>query len=154
MWQVILVLSSPDSGPLPADRDEGCGLASFILLKPADIPAYVEYAARRDLASWQGHILRHRQHRTWYSRWTCGFGFCRLVVAEPASCGSGDDPAKWIVVRVATKYPPLLTVSTSPIADPGRDGEALTLPRWAPLVAGRADRDLVRPADAAGQRVV
>ena len=36
-----------------------------------------------------------------------GFGFCRLVVAEPRELWERDDPAKWSWVRVATKYPTL-----------------------------------------------
>src|SRR5262249_36375744 len=36
-----------------------------------------------------------------------GFGFCRLVVAEPKEVWERDDPAKWSWVRVATKYPSL-----------------------------------------------
>ena len=36
-----------------------------------------------------------------------GFGFCRLVVAEPRELWERDDPAKWSWVRVATKYPRL-----------------------------------------------
>jgi ATP phosphoribosyltransferase len=36
-----------------------------------------------------------------------GFGFCRLVVAEPRELQERDDPAKWSWVRVATKYPRL-----------------------------------------------
>src|SRR5215510_9739393 len=56
----------------------------FIFLKPADIPTYVQYGAA-DL----------------------GFGFCRLVVAEPRELWERDDPAKWSWVRVATKYPTL-----------------------------------------------
>src|SRR5207247_4528898 len=36
-----------------------------------------------------------------------GFGFCRLVVAEPRELRVRDDPTKWSWVRVATKYPRL-----------------------------------------------
>jgi len=36
-----------------------------------------------------------------------GFGFCRLVVAEPRELWERDDPTKWSWVRVATKYPTL-----------------------------------------------
>src|ERR671928_1588172 len=36
-----------------------------------------------------------------------GFGFCRLVVAEPRELWERDDPARWSWVRVATKYPRL-----------------------------------------------
>src|SRR5262249_57775924 len=36
-----------------------------------------------------------------------GFGFCRLVAAEPRELWERDDPSRWSWVRVATKYPTL-----------------------------------------------
>jgi len=34
-------------------------------------------------------------------------GTCRLSVAEPETLASGDDPARWSHIRIATKYPNL-----------------------------------------------
>jgi ATP phosphoribosyltransferase len=84
--------------------DEAFGLR-FIFLKPADIPAYVEYGAA-DLGIVGKDILLEQEPDV-YEPVDLGFGFCRLVVAEPKELWERDDPAKWSWVRVATKYPTL-----------------------------------------------
>lgn len=83
-----------------ADRD-----LRFIFLKPADIPTYVEYGAA-DLGIVGKDILAEQQPDV-YEPVDLGFGFCRLVVAEPRELWERDDPARWSWVRVATKYPAL-----------------------------------------------
>jgi ATP phosphoribosyltransferase len=93
----------PDSRRL-LSADPAAGLR-FILLKPADIPTYVEYGAA-DLGIVGKDILLEQQ-RDVYEPVDLGFGFCRLVVAEPRELWERDDPAKWSWVRVATKYPRL-----------------------------------------------
>lgn len=77
----------------------------FIFLKPADVPTYVEYGAA-DLGIVGKDILLEQQPDV-YEPVDLGFGFCRLVVAEPRELWERDDPAKWSWVRVATKYPTL-----------------------------------------------
>jgi ATP phosphoribosyltransferase len=77
----------------------------FIFLKPADIPTYVEYGAA-DLGIVGKDILLEQEPDV-YEPVDLGFGFCRLVVAEPRELWERDDPAKWSWVRVATKYPAL-----------------------------------------------
>ncbi len=84
--------------------DPAMGLR-FILLKPADIPTYVEYGAA-DLGIVGKDILLEQAPDV-YEPVDLGFGFCRLVVAEPKELWERDDPAKWSWVRVATKYPML-----------------------------------------------
>ncbi len=93
----------PDSRRLLL-TDEAAGLR-FILLKPADIPTYVEYGAA-DLGIVGKDILLEQQPDV-YEPVDLGFGFCRLVVAEPRELWERDAPAKWSWVRVATKYPRL-----------------------------------------------
>jgi ATP phosphoribosyltransferase len=93
----------PDSRRLLV-ADEAAGLR-FILLKPADVPTYVEYGAA-DLGIVGKDILLEQQPDV-YEPVDLGFGFCRLVVAEPRELWERDDPAKWSWVRVATKYPRL-----------------------------------------------
>ena len=93
----------PDSRRLLAS-DPAAGLR-FILLKPADIPTYVEYGAA-DLGIVGKDILLEQQPDV-YEPVDLGFGFCRLVVAEPRELWERDDPARWSWVRVATKYPRL-----------------------------------------------
>ncbi|HXG02645.1 MAG TPA: ATP phosphoribosyltransferase [Candidatus Binatia bacterium] len=76
-----------------------------LFLKPADIPAYVTYGAA-DLGIVGKDILLEQEPDV-YEPLDLGFGFCRLVVAEPRELWERDDPARWSWVRVATKYPRL-----------------------------------------------
>lgn len=76
-----------------------------LLLKPADIPAYVTYGAA-DLGIVGKDILLEQEPDV-YEPLDLGFGFCRLVIAEPRELWERDDPARWSWVRVATKYPRL-----------------------------------------------
>jgi ATP phosphoribosyltransferase len=87
---------------LLVDRDREL---RFILLKPADIPIYVLYGAA-DLGIVGEDILAEQEPDV-YEPLDLGFGFCRLVVAEPRELWERDDPSKWSWVRVATKYPVL-----------------------------------------------
>jgi ATP phosphoribosyltransferase len=93
----------PDSRKL-IFTDPGRGL-EILLLKPADIPVYVTYGAA-DLGIVGKDILLEQEPDV-YEPLDLGFGFCRLVVAEPRELWERDDPAKWSWVRVATKYPRL-----------------------------------------------
>jgi ATP phosphoribosyltransferase len=76
-----------------------------LFLKPADVPAYVLYGAA-DLGIVGKDILLEQEPDV-YEPLDLGFGFCRLVVAEPRALWERDDPSKWSWVRVATKYPRL-----------------------------------------------
>ena len=134
----------------PASRrllltDEPAGLR-FILLKPADIPTYVEYGAA-DLGIVGKDILLEQQPDV-YEPVDLGFGFCRLVVAEPRELWERDDPARWSWVRVATKYPRLTEAYFS---ERGIQAEMVKLDgsiELAPLV-GLAERivDLVQSGE-------
>jgi len=84
--------------------DERHGLR-FLILKPANVPTYVEYGAA-DLGIVGKDILLEQEPDV-YEPLDLGFGFCRLVVAEPKELWERDDPSKWSWVRVATKYPVL-----------------------------------------------
>ena len=77
----------------------------LLLLKPADVPAYVTHGAA-DLGIVGQDILLEQQPDV-YEPLDLGFGFCRLVVAERKELFERDDPSKWTWVRVATKYPRL-----------------------------------------------
>src|SRR5262249_6817729 len=77
----------------------------FIRPKPADVPTYVEYGAA-DLGIVGQDILLEQQPDV-YEPVDLGFGFCRLVVAEPRELWERDDPSRWSWLRVATKYPTL-----------------------------------------------
>lgn len=77
----------------------------FLILKPADIPTYVEYGAADMGIVGKDQLLEQR--RDIYEPLDLRFGACRLVVAEPAELRKQDDPHSWSYLRVATKYPNL-----------------------------------------------
>ena len=134
----------PDSRRL-LQADDAAGLR-FILLKPADVPTYVEYGAA-DLGVVGKDILLEQQPDV-YEPVDLGFGFCRLVVAETRELWERDDPAKWSWVRVATKYPRL---TESYFSERGIQVEMVRLDgsiELAPLV-GLAERivDLVQSGE-------
>ncbi|MDI7274517.1 MAG: ATP phosphoribosyltransferase [Anaerolineae bacterium] len=86
---------------LREDAEAGFG---FVLVKPMDVPIYVEYGAA-DLGIVGQDALRELG-RDVYEPIRLGFGRCRLVVAAPASLAA-EDWARRPVVRVATRYPRL-----------------------------------------------
>jgi ATP phosphoribosyltransferase len=134
----------PDSRKL-IFRDVGRDL-EILLLKPADVPAYVIYGAA-DLGVVGKDILLEQEPDV-YEPLDLGFGFCRLVVAEPRTLWERDDPAKWSWVRVATKYPRL---TEQYFSERGIQVEIVRLDgsiELAPLV-GLADRivDLVQSGE-------
>ncbi len=98
-----------DGLPLDASRrlifDDPAGDVRLLVLKPADVPTYVEYGAA-DLGIVGKDILLEQEPDV-YEPLDLGFGHCRLVVAEPRTLWERDDPSKWSWVRVATKYPNL-----------------------------------------------
>jgi ATP phosphoribosyltransferase len=125
--------------------DDALGIR-FLILKPADVPTYVEYGAA-DLGVVGKDILMEREPDV-YEPLDLGFGFCRLVVAEPEDLWRRDDPSKWSWVRVATRYPNL---TERYFTEQGIQVEMIRLDgsiELAPLV-GLADRivDLVQSGE-------
>jgi ATP phosphoribosyltransferase len=91
-----------DPEPLLADdrkliRTSADGKLRFLLLKPDDVPTYVEYGAA-ELGISGKDTLRERGYDL-YQPLDLEVGVCRLVVAGPAN---RPVPA---VPRIATKYP-------------------------------------------------
>src|SRR6201993_248884 len=119
---------------------------SLLIIRPADVPTYVEYGAA-DLGIVGKDILLEQEPDV-YEPVDLGFGFCRLVVAEPKELWERDDPSKWSWVRVATKYP---TLTERYFSERGIQVEIVRLDgsiELAPLV-GLAERivDLVQSGD-------
>jgi ATP phosphoribosyltransferase len=126
-------------------EDERHGL-KLLLLKPADVPAYVTYGAA-DLGIVGKDILAEQAPDV-YEPLDLGFGFCRLVIAERRELYERDDPSKWSWLRVATKYP---RMTEAYFSDKGVQVEIVRLDgsiELAPLV-GLADRivDLVQSGE-------
>ena len=125
---------------------DASGRLQVLFLKPSDVPTYVAYGAA-DLGIVGKDILLEQEPDV-YEPLDLGFGFCRLVVAEPRELWERDDPSKWSWVRVATKYP---RMTEAYFSDKGIQVEIVRLDgsiELAPLV-GLADRivDLVQSGE-------
>lgn len=82
-------------------RESSDGSLRFLLLKPDDVPTYVEYGAA-DLGISGRDVLLERGYDL-YQPVDLGIGKCRMVVAAPT--GRPQET----VSRVATKYPRIAT---------------------------------------------
>lgn len=99
----LLARAGADAGALLADdcslvREVPAAGLRFLLLKPDDVPTYVEYGAA-DLGVCGRDVLLERPSDL-YQPLDLGVGVCRMVVAGPKGT---PDPTG--VPRVATKYP-------------------------------------------------
>ena len=74
-----------------------------LIVRATDVPTYVEYGCA-DLGI-VGKDTLLEQGKDLYEPLDLKFGYCRMVVAEPAGLAQGDDPSRWTHIRVATKYP-------------------------------------------------
>ncbi|MFQ5989987.1 MAG: ATP phosphoribosyltransferase [Candidatus Methylomirabilales bacterium] len=84
---------------------DATGAYRFLVLRPADIPTYVEYGAT-DIGVVGKDILLE-QERDVYEPLDLKFGACRLVVAQPKNRQHQGRGVGVSAVRVATKYPKL-----------------------------------------------
>ena len=75
----------------------------YMIVRATDVPTYVEYGSA-DLGI-VGKDTLMEQDRVVYEPLDLKFGYCRMVVAEPANLAKTDDPSSWSHVRIATKYP-------------------------------------------------
>ena len=75
----------------------------YMIVRATDVPTYVEYGSA-DLGI-VGKDTLMEQDRVVYEPLDLRFGYCRMVVAEPAKLAKTDDPSSWSHVRIATKYP-------------------------------------------------
>lgn len=82
-------------------RESRDGSLRFLLLKPDDVPTYVEYGAA-DLGVSGRDVLRERRCDL-YQPLDLGIGRCRMVVCAPAGAVLPDVP------RIATKFPRVAT---------------------------------------------
>jgi len=99
----LLALAGADARVLLADdrtlvRESPGAFLRFLLLKPDDVPTYVEYGAA-DLGVCGRDVLLERASDV-YQPLDLGVGRCRMVVA-----GVANRPRPAGVPRVATKYP-------------------------------------------------
>jgi len=74
-----------------------------LIVRATDVPTYVEYGCA-DLGI-VGKDTLLEQDKDLYEPLDLKFGYCRMMVAEPANLAKSDDPGRWSHIRVATKYP-------------------------------------------------
>jgi ATP phosphoribosyltransferase len=75
----------------------------FLILRPVDIPTYVEYGAA-DVGI-VGKDIIDEGERDVYEPLDLKFGRCRLVVAQPGNVPQEQSLTDWSYIRVATKFP-------------------------------------------------
>jgi ATP phosphoribosyltransferase len=75
----------------------------YMIVRATDVPTYVEYGCA-DLGI-VGKDTLMEQEKDLYEPLDLKFGYCRLMVAEPAELSRTDDPGSWTNIRIATKYP-------------------------------------------------
>ncbi len=74
-----------------------------LIVRATDVPTYVEYGCA-DLGI-VGKDTLLEQDKDLYEPLDLKFGYCRMMVAEPAHLATSDDPTRCSHIRVATKYP-------------------------------------------------
>jgi ATP phosphoribosyltransferase len=74
-----------------------------LIVRATDVPTYVEYGCA-DIGI-VGKDTLMEQDKDLYEPLDLKFGYCRMMVAEPAGLAQSDDPGRWTHIRVATKYP-------------------------------------------------
>ncbi len=75
----------------------------YMIVRATDVPTYVEYGCA-DLGI-VGKDTLMEQEKDLYEPLDLKFGYCRMMVAEPARLALADDPSSWTNIRIATKYP-------------------------------------------------
>ncbi len=76
----------------------------IIRVRSFDVATFVAFGAAQ-LGVAGNDVLMEFEYPEIYAPLDLAIGHCRLMVAEPAGLGAGDDPSRWSHVRVATKYP-------------------------------------------------
>src|SRR5271165_389664 len=75
-----------------------------VRVRPFDVATFVAFGAAA-LGICGADVLMEFDYPEIYAPLDLGIGACRVSVAEPAATAGSDDPARWSLVRVATKYP-------------------------------------------------
>ncbi|RLB54198.1 MAG: ATP phosphoribosyltransferase [Deltaproteobacteria bacterium] len=125
----LLIRAGLDPAPLLADdrrliREEPTTGTRFLLLKPDDVPTYVEYGAA-DIGIVGRDVLLEREYDL-YAPIDLGIGRCRLVVAGPEKARENPSGPGQVragrPLRVATKFP---AVAQRHFASKGRQIESI-----------------------------
>ena len=96
----------PNEDPLKSRKlifDTNRPGVKLTIIRAADVPTYVQFGAA-DLGIAGKDVLMEYDGDGMYELMDLNIARCRLMVAEPASLASGDDPRNWTRLRIATKY--------------------------------------------------
>ena len=96
----------PTEDPLKSRRlilDTNLPEVKLTIIRAADVPTYVQFGAA-DLGMAGKDVLMEYGGDGLYELMDLGISRCRMIVAEPATLASRDDPSNWTRLRIATKY--------------------------------------------------
>lgn len=96
----------PAENPLKSRKlilDTNLPDVKLTIIRAADVPTYVQFGAA-DLGMAGKDVLMEYGGDGLYELMDLGISRCRMIVAEPASLASRDDPSNWTRLRIATKY--------------------------------------------------
>ena len=96
----------PTENPLKSRKlilDTNLPNVKVTVIRAADVPTYVQFGAA-DLGIAGKDVLMEYDGDSLYELLDLKIARCRMMVAEPASLASRDDPRNWTRLRIATKY--------------------------------------------------
>lgn len=96
----------PAENPLTSRKlilDTNLPDVKLTIIRAADVPTYVQFGAA-DLGIAGKDVLMEYDGDGLYELMDLRIARCRMMVAEPASLASRDDPRNWTRLRIATKY--------------------------------------------------
>lgn len=97
---------TPSEDPLKSRKliiDTNQPQVKLVVIRAQDVPTYVQFGAA-DLGIAGKDVLLEYDGDGLYELLDLKIGRCKLMVAEPASLASKDDPKSWTRLRIATKY--------------------------------------------------
>ena len=96
----------PSENPLQSRKlilDTNLPGVKLTIIRAADVPTYVQFGAA-DLGIAGKDVLMEYEGDGLYELLDLKIARCRMMVAEPKSLASRDDPGSWTRLRIATKY--------------------------------------------------
>ena len=96
----------PAENPLKSRKlilDTNLPEVKLTIIRAADVPTYVQFGAA-DLGIAGKDVLMEYEGDGLYELLDLKIARCRMMVAEPKSLASRDDPDSWTRLRIATKY--------------------------------------------------
>jgi len=79
-------------------------MLDVVRVRPFDVATFVAFGAAH-IGICGADVLMEFDYPEVYAPLDLGIGRCRVSVAEPRETAGSDDPSRWSMVRVASKYP-------------------------------------------------